>query len=260
MPARWKAFWTSPWTAPRRGDHAEPAVPNAMEFGPGRPAVLPVMDANEIWRARDDGRPRRRLRRCRDRTGVPGLGQVPDADGFIVSTQVFSGQVLRIDPRTGRKPFWPSWIRPGQLHVRRRSAVRVQLLRRDHRNPRVTADPVLLPGGSTGPGPRHRRRRRALHRRRALPPPVGRRQRGHRDVVHPGIRLHRGLVASGPGEFVVVTTPTGVPATAPRPANTTFWPTVSTSSTASTWPPTVHPCGRTGHRPRAVIVRPGTER
>lgn len=74
--------------------------PNAMEFGPDGLLYFPVLDANEIWRIDPDG------------TGEPecvagDLG-VPDsvkfdADGFIVSTQVFSGQVLRINPRTGER-------------------------------------------------------------------------------------------------------------------------------------------------------------
>ncbi len=73
--------------------------PNAMEVGPDGLLYFPVMGANEIWRIdpfADDARPQ---------TVASGLG-VPDsvkfdADGFIVSTQVASGQVLRIDPRTG---------------------------------------------------------------------------------------------------------------------------------------------------------------
>jgi sugar lactone lactonase YvrE len=73
--------------------------PNAMEVGPDGLLYFPVMGANEIWRIDLDG-------------GVPetvatGLG-VPDsvkfdAEGCIVSTQVASGQVLRIDPRTGEQ-------------------------------------------------------------------------------------------------------------------------------------------------------------
>jgi sugar lactone lactonase YvrE len=71
--------------------------PNAMEVGPDGLLYFPVMGANEIWRIGLDG-------------GVPetvasGLG-VPDSvkfdsAGHIISTQVHSGQVLRIDPRTG---------------------------------------------------------------------------------------------------------------------------------------------------------------
>jgi sugar lactone lactonase YvrE len=73
--------------------------PNAMEVGPDGLLYFPVMGANEIWRIGLDG-------------GVPetvasGLG-VPDSVKFdsagrIVSTQVHSGQVLRIDPRTGNQ-------------------------------------------------------------------------------------------------------------------------------------------------------------
>jgi sugar lactone lactonase YvrE len=73
--------------------------PNAMEVGPDGLLYFPVMGANEIWRVALDG-------------GVPetvatGLG-VPDSvkfdpTGHIVSTQVHSGQVLRIDPRTGEQ-------------------------------------------------------------------------------------------------------------------------------------------------------------
>jgi len=74
--------------------------PNAMEVGPDGLLYFPVMGANEIWRLDPDlegpGRPE---------TVATGLG-VPDsvkfdAEGFIVSTQVASGQVLRIDPRNG---------------------------------------------------------------------------------------------------------------------------------------------------------------
>lgn len=73
--------------------------PNAMEVGPDGLLYFPVMGANEIWRIDPfaDG--------ARPQTVASGLG-VPDsvkfdADGFIVSTQVASGQVLRIDPRSG---------------------------------------------------------------------------------------------------------------------------------------------------------------
>lgn len=71
--------------------------PNAMEVGPDGLLYFPVMGANEIWRIHPDG--------SDVQTVATGLG-VPDSvkfdpDGFIVSTQVASGQVLRIDPRTG---------------------------------------------------------------------------------------------------------------------------------------------------------------
>jgi sugar lactone lactonase YvrE len=72
--------------------------PNAMEVGPDGLLYFPVMGANEIWRIDPD-------RADAPETVATGLG-VPDSvkfdsAGFIVSTQVASGQVLRIDPRTG---------------------------------------------------------------------------------------------------------------------------------------------------------------
>src|SRR5579875_3557255 len=85
-------------------DGGEPRVlldnvpsPNAMEVGPDGLLYFPVMGANEIWRiGLDGGEPE---------TVATGLG-VPDSVKFdslgqIVSTQVHSGQVLRIDTRTG---------------------------------------------------------------------------------------------------------------------------------------------------------------
>jgi sugar lactone lactonase YvrE len=73
--------------------------PNAMEVGPDGLLYFPVMGANEIWRINPDGGD--------VETVATGLG-VPDsvkfdADGLIVSTQVASGQVLSIDPRTGEQ-------------------------------------------------------------------------------------------------------------------------------------------------------------
>jgi sugar lactone lactonase YvrE len=72
---------------------------NAFEVGPDGKLYFPVMGTNEIWRIGLDG-------------GVPetvagDLG-VPDsvkfdAQGFIISTQVATGQVLRIDPRNGKR-------------------------------------------------------------------------------------------------------------------------------------------------------------
>ncbi len=73
--------------------------PNAMEVGPDGLLYFPVMGANEIWRIHPDGGDHQVV--------ATGLG-VPDsvkfdADGLIVSTQVASGQVLSIDPRTGEQ-------------------------------------------------------------------------------------------------------------------------------------------------------------
>jgi sugar lactone lactonase YvrE len=82
--------------------------PNAMEVGPDGLLYFPVMGANEIWRIDPDGGADARSNRAlcsQPEIVATGLG-VPDsvkfdADGFIVSTQVASGQVLRIAPRTG---------------------------------------------------------------------------------------------------------------------------------------------------------------
>ena len=65
--------------------------PNAMEFGPDGLLYFPVMDANEIWRIDPDGGEPERVA---GDLGVPDSVKF-DADGHIVSTQVFSGQVLR---------------------------------------------------------------------------------------------------------------------------------------------------------------------
>lgn len=73
--------------------------PNAMEVGPDGLLYFPVMTANEIWRIdpfATDAAPQR----VAGDLGVPDSVKF-DADGFIVSTQAASGQVLRIDPRTG---------------------------------------------------------------------------------------------------------------------------------------------------------------
>ncbi|MDE2405745.1 MAG: gluconolaconase [Sphingomonadales bacterium] len=72
---------------------------NAFEVGPDGKLYFPAQGANEIWRiSLDGGEPE---------VVAKDLG-VPDSvkfhpDGYIVSTQVYSGQVLKIDPRTGAK-------------------------------------------------------------------------------------------------------------------------------------------------------------
>ncbi|MDV3129856.1 SMP-30/gluconolactonase/LRE family protein [Mycobacterium sp. 21AC1] len=73
--------------------------PNAMEVGPDGLLYFPVMGANEIWRIDPSG--------GEAQVVAGGLG-VPDAvkfdsAGLLVSTQVASGQVLRIDPRNGEQ-------------------------------------------------------------------------------------------------------------------------------------------------------------
>jgi sugar lactone lactonase YvrE len=72
-------------------------MPNAMEVGPDGKLYIPIMGTNEIWRIGLDGGPPETV--ARD-LGVPDSLKF-DSEGFMVSTQVHSGQVLRIDPRTG---------------------------------------------------------------------------------------------------------------------------------------------------------------
>ena len=72
---------------------------NAFAFGPDGKLYFPVMATNEIWRVNLDGS---------DCEVVIGDLGVPDsvkfdAQGRIISTQVGSGQVLRIDPQTGAR-------------------------------------------------------------------------------------------------------------------------------------------------------------
>ena len=70
---------------------------NAMEVGPDGKLYFPVMGTNEIWRiGLDGGAPEK----VAGDLGVPDAVKF-DSKGFIVSTQIKSGQVLRIDPRTG---------------------------------------------------------------------------------------------------------------------------------------------------------------
>lgn len=74
-------------------------MPNAFEVGPDGRLYIPVMGANEIWRiGLDGGMPEK----VAGELGVPDSVKF-DAQGWIVSTQVASGQVLRIDPRTGER-------------------------------------------------------------------------------------------------------------------------------------------------------------
>jgi sugar lactone lactonase YvrE len=74
-------------------------MPNAMEVGPDGMLYFPVMGTNEIWRVGLDGGTPEII--ARD-LGVPDAVKF-DPAGNIVSTQVASGQVLRIDPRTGER-------------------------------------------------------------------------------------------------------------------------------------------------------------
>lgn len=76
--------------------------PNAMEVGPDGLLYFPVMGANEIWRLDPDQRGPVEPQVVAGGLGVPDSVKF-DADGHIVSTQVASGQVLRIDPRNGEQ-------------------------------------------------------------------------------------------------------------------------------------------------------------
>jgi len=72
---------------------------NAFDVGPDGKLYFPAQAANEIWRVGLDG--------GEPEVVVKDLG-VPDSvkfapDGNIISTQVYSGQVLKIDPRTGAR-------------------------------------------------------------------------------------------------------------------------------------------------------------
>lgn len=83
-------------------------MPNAMEVGPDGMLYFPVMGANEIWRVSLDGGDPEKV--AAD-LGVPDAVKF-DARGNIVSTQVASGEVLRIDPRTGQRAVLAN-IAPG---------------------------------------------------------------------------------------------------------------------------------------------------
>jgi sugar lactone lactonase YvrE len=58
---------------------------------------FPVMGANEIWRVNPEGGVAERVA---GDLGVPDAVKF-DSKGYIVTTQVMTGEVLRIDPRTG---------------------------------------------------------------------------------------------------------------------------------------------------------------
>ena len=76
--------------------------PNAMEVGPDGLLYYPLMVANEIWRVDPDPDKHGEPQRVAGDLGVPDSVKF-DSEGFIVSTQVASGQVLRIDPRSGEQ-------------------------------------------------------------------------------------------------------------------------------------------------------------
>ncbi len=72
---------------------------NAFDVGPDGKLYFPAQAANEIWRVSlDGGKPEVVAKDL----GVPDSVKF-DPQGNIISTQVYSGQVLKIDPRTGEK-------------------------------------------------------------------------------------------------------------------------------------------------------------
>ena len=107
-----RASWSLTSTAALRGSSRKTCpMPNAFEVGPDGKLYFPVMGTNEIWRVSLEGGSPEKVA---GDLGVPDSVKF-DAQGYIVSTQVHSGQVLRIDPRTGeqdraREPQ----ARPGQ--------------------------------------------------------------------------------------------------------------------------------------------------
>jgi sugar lactone lactonase YvrE len=122
---------------------------NALEVGPDGKLYYPVMETSEIWRVELDG------------AGGPervagGLG-VPDAvkfdsKGRIISTQVATGEVLRIDPRTGAREVLVA-MEPGldnltfvgeRLFVSHLRGTLTEILEGGETR-------TLLPGGLTGP-------------------------------------------------------------------------------------------------------------
>ena len=78
---------------------ADVPMPNAFTVGPDGKLYIPVMGTNEIWRiGLEGGAPEK----VAGDLGVPDSVKF-DAQGHIISTQVHSGQVLRIDPSTGAR-------------------------------------------------------------------------------------------------------------------------------------------------------------
>jgi sugar lactone lactonase YvrE len=74
-------------------------MPNAFSVGPDDKLYYPVMGTNEIWRVNLDGTGAEKVA---GDLGVPDSVKF-DSKGFIISTQVASGQVLRIDPQSGNR-------------------------------------------------------------------------------------------------------------------------------------------------------------
>jgi len=74
-------------------------MPNAMDVGPDGKLYFPVMGTNEIWRVSLEGSSPEKVA---VNLGVPDSVKF-DRKGCIISTQVASGEVLRIDPVNGAR-------------------------------------------------------------------------------------------------------------------------------------------------------------
>jgi len=106
-----RLFELDPNTGAARLLLEEVPSPNGMEFGPDGLLYFPVMGANEIWRIDPDQTGTITAEKVAGDLGVPDAVKF-DKDGQIVSTQVASGQVLRIDPRSGAQTVLAS-LNPG---------------------------------------------------------------------------------------------------------------------------------------------------
>jgi sugar lactone lactonase YvrE len=87
-------------------------MPNAFDVGPDGKLYIPIMGTNEIWRVSLEGGTPEKVA---GDLGVPDSVKF-DSEGYIVSTQVHSGQVLRIDPRTGNRTVMAN-LSPGLDNV-----------------------------------------------------------------------------------------------------------------------------------------------
>ena len=176
-------------------------------MGPDGKLYFPVMGTNEIWRVSLEGGTPETVA---GDLGVPDSVKF-DAQGYIISTQVHSGQVLRIDPRTGDRTVLAQ-LTPGldnSTFVGKRLFVS-NIIGVRHRDPRGRQDqgprarwPELAAGSGdgrgrccsmwpTGPFPTRFGRGRIVSSRACCSVPG-----------YPG--YSRGVVAAGPGEFIVTT-------------------------------------------------------
>ncbi|OBI83796.1 SMP-30/gluconolactonase/LRE family protein [Mycobacterium sp. 1245805.9] len=180
--------------------------PNAMEVGPDGLLYFPVMGANEIWRVHPDGGEPQCV--ARD-LGVPDSVKF-DPQGHIVSTQVASGQVLRIDPRSGERRLLAQ-LSPGLDNC---TVVGDRVLASNFTGEITEISPegaarTVLPGGLNWPldltvGPDGRLYVADGTYFYAVMPDGSLQTVGM--LFSPGYPgFLRGVVSSGPGEFVVTT-------------------------------------------------------